>query len=171
MSAARLARPLAISIVLHLSVAGIFSITPLHKPGRGAPATVLLARLTPAGTPVPPLPMPATPPAEPLPAATTAGDGDLTAKARFLVPPDLSALEDIPVSVAGSITLRLRVSDDGLVTDVRVIRADPVPEAMLAGILASVRKTRLAPAQAGEKAVASELDLVIRYQPDIETLR
>lgn len=169
MSASRLAGPLAASVFLHLVAAGLLGLWPVHTPGQRAPLTTLTVRLAesrPLATPPLPIPVDAVVP-EPPPPPSAPGSGDVTHKARFLVPPNLSTLETIPVTVAGSLSLRLRVSANGQVADITVVRADPIPDAMLDGILAALRQTRLEPARAGTEAVASDLDMVIRYEPSI----
>ncbi|MDA8260142.1 MAG: energy transducer TonB [Betaproteobacteria bacterium] len=111
-------------------------------------------------------------PTAPATAATpdTAAAGNLTQKARFLAPPDLSVLETIPVTISGSLTLRLDVSARGTVDRVTVIKSDPVPKELHDGLVERFRQTSLAPALEGSKPVASTLDLVIHYEAAPELL-
>lgn len=172
MNSSRLAWPLAISVALHLGIGWLLSpgsAAYLPRVTKAVTLNVLLANKEQTE----PLPLStaaqaaATPPPASLPAsATAAADtaGNLTQKARFLVAPDLSELEQIPVPVSGSLTLRLEVSALGTVDRVTVVKSDPVPKALLDGALERFRRARLAPAQEGSKAVASTLDLVIRYE-------
>lgn len=116
-----------------------------------------------------PLPEPrniaqAEPPAAPASTAAPNVDGRITEKARFLVAPDLSSLEHIAVPVSGSLTVRLHVSSLGSVDRAELVKGDPVPRELLDGLLEKLRQTRLTPARAESKAVASNLDLVIRYE-------
>jgi outer membrane biosynthesis protein TonB len=96
------------------------------------------------------------------PAATD--EGRITAKARFLVAPDLSPLEQIAVPFPGTLTVRLHVSALGTVDRVSVVQSDPVPKEMLDGLLDRLGSTRLTPAQAGSQPVASTLDVVIHFE-------
>jgi hypothetical protein len=90
--------------------------------------------------------------------------GKLTQKARLLVAPDLTALEDLPVPFPGSITLRIHVNSHGTVDRVTVVKGDPIPKELLDGLLSRFEQARFAPALAGSQSVASTRDLVIRYE-------
>lgn len=167
----RLTWPLAISVALHLGITGLLSAgSPgyLARTTKAVTLTVLLAhkeRTEPL--PISTAERPATAPAEVAPASATAATGatgTITQKAHFLLPPDLSALEQISVPVSGSFTLRLEVSALGTVDRVAVVKSDPVPKALLDGAVERFRQARLAPAREGSKAVPSTLDLVIRYE-------
>lgn len=164
----QLAWPLAASLALHLGAGWLFSsgnLQFLPRQGKSIILTVTLAstqqaeprKLAQAGPP-------AAAPAASASAPTPNADGPITEKARFLVPPDLSALEDIEVPLSGRLTLRLHVSSLGTVDRVEVVKSDPVPRELLDGLLATLRQTRLAPALAGLQPVASTLDLEIRYE-------
>ena len=102
---------------------------------------------------------------------TPAQDGAVTEKATFIVPPDLSILEMIPVIAAGSITLRLHVSALGTVGRVEVLRSDPVPRDLMDGLLDAMGQTKLSPARRADgSAAASQIDLVIRVEPGAQVL-
>lgn len=168
---ARLAWPLAISLALHLCVAGLFASGAASSLQRSNKAVTLTVSLpSKERTDPPPVaattPLPAEPASTAAPVAVAASDaaGILTQKARFLAPPDLSALEDIPVALSGSLTLRLDVSALGTVDRVTVVKSDPVPKELRDGLVARFQEARLTPALAGSQAVASTLDLVIRYE-------
>lgn len=168
---AQLAWPLAASLALHLGAGWIFLGSPqfLPRQGKNLTLTVTLAstqqpepgKIVQADPPAVP---PAAPPVAPASTATPNTDGQITEKARFLLAPDLSALEEIAVPVSGSLTLRLHVSALGTVDRIEVLKSDPVPRELLDGLFATLRRTRLVPARAGSQPVASTLDLVIRYE-------
>ncbi|MCK9381147.1 MAG: energy transducer TonB [Sulfuritalea sp.] len=168
-STARLAWPLAISLALHLGVGWLFSPGSAENRLRQAKAVTLTVTLASKDR-SDPLRVSSAEPAvadsatAALPAVGEAG-GILTQKARFLVAPNLAALEAIPVQFAGSLTLRLHVTALGTVDRITVIKGDPVPKELLDGLLTRFEHARLAPALAGSEAVASTLDLVIRYEP------
>lgn len=171
MNPPRLAWPLAISAALHLCLGWLLwpaSFGALPRSVKAVTLTVLLAHKEPTESPpVSIAERPATAPedaAPPSAAAATDAPGTITQKARFLAPPDLSALEQLSVPVSGSFTLRLEVSALGTVDGVAVINSDPVPKALLDGAVERFRQARLTPAREGSKAVASTLDLVIRYE-------
>lgn len=103
--------------------------------------------------------------------STTTVAGKLTQKPRFLAAPDLSALEEISVPFSGSLTVRLHVSRLGTVDRVTVLKSDPVPQELVDGLVSRFKHAQLAPAQAGSEAVASTLDLVIRYETGPTPLR
>lgn len=117
-----------------------------------------------------PIPAPDQAPAPPGRSATPAA-GTLTQKPRFLVAPDLSALEEISVPFSGSLTVRLYVSRLGTVDRVTLLKSDPVPKELVDGLVSRFKHAQLAPAQAGSEAVASTLDLVIRYEAGPTPLR
>lgn len=173
---ARLAWPLAISLALHLCIAVLF-VSGAASSLRSA-KTVILTVSLPSKERAEPPPVATTPPMPTAPATAVAPDaaaapdaaGNLTQKARFLIPPDLSVLETIPVTVSGSVTLRLNVSALGKVDRVTVIKSDPVPKELRDGLVARFQEARLTPAMAGSKAVASTLELVIRYEAAPELL-
>lgn len=167
---ARLAWPLAISLALHLCLAGLFAsgaASSLQRSNKAVTLTVLLPSKERSDPPpvatAAPLPAPATAAAPDAVAASDAA-GNLTQKARFLTPPDLSALEEIPVALSGSLTLRLDVSALGTVDRITVIKSDPVPKELRDGLLTRFQEARLTPALAGSQPVASTLELVIRYE-------
>lgn len=165
---ARLAWPLAISLALHLCIAAFFAsgATGSLRSIKAVSLTVLLPGKEHSNPPpvAATAPLPATPSTAPEVAAATDATGNLTQKARFLAPPDLSILETIPVTMSGSLTLRLDVSALGTVARVTVIKSDPVPKELRDGLVARFQEARLTPALAGSKAVASTLELVIRYE-------
>lgn len=68
------------------------------------------------------------------------------------------------MTISGNLTLRLDVSALGTVDRVTVIKSDPVPKELRDGLVAHFQEARLSPALAGSKAVASTLELVIRYE-------
>lgn len=133
----------------------------LSGPEKNVTLTVSLAHQETARLPAVPVPVASGAPAIAGPAATD--EGQITAKARFLVDPDLSPLEQIAVPFPGTLTVRLHVSALGTVDRVSVVKGDPVPKEMLDGLLDRLGSSRLAPAQAGSQPVASTLDLVIRF--------
>lgn len=166
---ARLAWPLAISLALHLCIAVLFASGAANSL-RSSKSVTLTVSLPSKERPNPP-PVDATPSLPAAPATAAAPDaaaasaaGNLTQKARFLAPPDLSVLEAIPVTMSGSLTLRLDVSALGTVDRVTVIKSDPVPKELRDGLVDRFRKASLAPAREGSKPVASTLDLVIHYE-------
>jgi len=167
---AHLAWPLAISLALHLCIAGLFAsgATGSLRSNKAVTLTVLLPSKEHSDPPpnAATRSLPAAPATAVAPDAAAASDaaGNLTQKARFLVPPDLSVLEAIPVTTSGSLTLRLDVSALGTVDRVTVIKSDPVPKELRDGLVARFQEARLTPASAGSKAVASTLELVIRYE-------
>ncbi len=168
-STARLAWSLAASLALHLGAGWLFSPGSAEHRLRQAKAVTLTVTLASRDRSEP-LPVASAEPASAAPVASSLSavgeaGGTLTQKARFLVAPDLAALEEIPVPFAGSLTLRLHVTPLGTVDRVTVIKGDPVPKELLDGLLTRFEHARLAPALAGSEAMASTLDLVIRYEP------
>jgi hypothetical protein len=172
-----MAWPLVASLALHLGAGWVFFGSPqfLPRQGKNLTLTVTLAgNQQPEPRKIAQDVAPSAPPAVPnVPASPSAQstDGQITEKARFLLAPDLSALEAIAVPVSGSLTVRLHVSSLGTVDRVVVIKSDPVPKELLDGLFEKLRQTRLAPALAGSQPVASTLDLVIRYETSLETLQ
>jgi len=167
-STARLAWPLAISLALHLGVGWLLSTGSAQLP-RKVKAIALTVSLSskqgadpaPISSPAPVLP---TPPDSPAAVSATEASGTVTQKPRFLVDPDLSVLERIPVPLSGSLSIRLHVSSLGTVERVTVIKSDPVPKELLDGLLSRFEHARLSPALAGSEAVASTLDVVIVFE-------
>lgn len=174
-SAARLAWPFAVSLALHLGLAWLLSPGLAERLPRRAKAIMLTVSLPGKERLAPPSASVAAPKAAPPAPAAAAGAadtaGELTQKARFLVAPDLSSLEEIQVPFAGTLNLRLNVSSRGLVEGITVLKSDPVPKELLDGLLKRLEQTRLAPALAGSKSVASSVDLVIRFEPAPALLR
>ena len=174
----QLAWPLAASLALHLGAGWVFSSGSLQfLPGQGKNVTLTVtlagnqqAESRKIAQADPPPVAPFAPPAS-ASASAQSSDGQITEKARFLVAPDLSALEDIAVPLSGSLTLRLHVSFLGTVDRVELVKSDPIPRELLDGLLEKLRQTRLAPAQAGSQPVASTLTLEIRYEPAVEPLK
>lgn len=171
MNSSRLAWPLAISLALHLGLGWLLSAEvagDLLRSAKAVTLTVVLASKeateTPALVAAEPAPIPAPPTAATATAAPADAAAKLTRKAHFLVDPDLSDLEEIAVPFSGSLTLRLHVSALGTVDRVIVVNSDPVPTELLDGLVSRFAQARLTPAQAGSQAVASTLDLVIRYE-------
>lgn len=171
MNSSRLAWPLAISLALHLGLGWLLSAEVaghLLRSAKAVTLTVVLASKeateTPALVAAEPAPIPAPPTAATATAAPADAAAKLTRKAHFLVDPDLSDLEEIAVPFSGSLTLRLHVSALGTVDRVIVVNSDPVPTELLDGLVSRFAQARLTPAQAGSQAVASTLDLVIRYE-------
>ncbi len=164
----QLAWPLAASLALHLGAGWVFSSGSLQFLPRQGKNLVLTVTLASTQRPQPAQAAPAepsvAPPVVPATAAKQDADGPITEKARFLLAPDLSALEEIAVPVSGSLTLRLHVSSLGTVDRVELMKSDPVPAELLDGLRDKLRQTRLTPALAGSQPVASTLDLVIRYE-------
>lgn len=164
----RLAWPLAVSVALHLGLAGLFSPETAERLPRRMKATTLTVVLPGKAQAGPARAASPKSPAQPsTPTSPGAADveGKLTQKARFLVTPDLTALEEIPVTFSGSLNIRLHVTALGTVERATVTRGDPVPKELLDGLLKRLEQARLSPAQAGAEAVASTVDLVIRYEP------
>lgn len=163
----RLAGPLAVSLALHLGIGWLFfsgHMQFLPRPGKNLTLTVTLASTQNTAAQKPATEAPPSTPEAPVPAVAAAMPGPITEKARFLLEPDLSALETIAVPLSGSLTLRLHVSSLGEVDRVDVVKNDPVPAELLDGLRDKLRQTRLAPARAGSQPVDSTLDLVIRYE-------
>lgn len=171
----QLAWPLAASLALHLGAGWVFSsgnLQFLPRQGKNVTLTVTLAsNPQPEPQKFAQADQPSVPPAAPASAATPATDGPITEKARFLLAPDLSALEGIAVPLSGKLTLRLHVSSLGTVDRIEVMKSDLVPRELLDGLLEKLRQTRLTPALAGSQPVASTLDLVIRYEPAVAPLQ
>lgn len=171
---ARLAWPLAISLALHLCIAVLFASGAANslRSSKAVTLTVFLPGKERAEPPAATPPLPTAPATAVAADAATAPDavGNLTQKARFLAPPDLSVLETIPVTVSGSLTLRLNVSALGKVDRVTVIKSDPVPKELRDGLVDRFRQASLSPALDGSKPVASTLDLVIHYEAAPELL-
>lgn len=163
---ARLARALAVSAALHLLLAAAWQFTRPPLPRRGLPPTTLSVELVRSHGEAPTQPLP---PTAAVPPPLTGGRqaGELTRPARFVVAPDMSLLEEYPVARPGSVTLRLRISAAGVIEDIRIRRADPAPTALIEGMTGALRRARLEPAVSGERPVASELDIVIRYEPNL----
>lgn len=86
-------------------------------------------------------------------------------KARLLQSPDLHSLEEIPVTTAGTLRLRLFVTAAGTVEKVEVRRSDPIPPALLEGIQRQFRKAPLQPARSAAGPVPSTLDIDVRFEP------
>jgi hypothetical protein len=171
----QLAWPLAASLALHLGAGWVFSsgyVQFLPRQGKNVTLTVTLAGVQqPEPQKLAQAAAPSAPPEAPVSAVTPNIPGPITEKARFLLAPDLSALENIAVPLSGSLTLRLYVSSLGEVDRIEVIKSDPVPGELLDGLLEKLRQTRLAPALAGSQPVASTLDLVIRYETAVVPLQ
>ncbi|MCM2306036.1 MAG: energy transducer TonB [Sulfuritalea sp.] len=169
MNSPRLAWPLAISLALHLGLGWLLSAEVAGHLTRSAKAVTLTVVLASRETTESPAAVaaqaaPAPPPAAATAVAATDAAGSLTRKARFLVEPDLADLEEIAVPFSGSLTLRLHVSALGTVDRVIVVNSDPVPKQLLDGLMSRFAQARLTPAQAGSQAVASTLDVMIRYE-------
>ncbi|MFH1869049.1 MAG: hypothetical protein ABIK82_00445 [Pseudomonadota bacterium] len=169
MNSSPLAWPLAISLALHLGLGWLLSAEfagHLTRSAKAVTLTVVLAskEVTEAPALAAAEPAPTSSPPAQTAAAPADAAGKLTRKARFLVEPDLADLEEIAVPFSGSLTLRLHVSALGAVDRVMVINSDPVPKELLDGLVSRFAQARLTPAQAGSQAVASTLDLVIRYE-------
>ena len=173
---ARLTWPLAISLALHLCIVGLFASGAASSLRSNKAVTLTVSLPGKQQSDPPPIaataPLPAEPATAAAPEVAAAPDaaGNLTQKARFLVPPDLSLLETIPVTMSGSLTLRLDVSALGTVDRVTVIKSDPVPQELRDGLVERFRQAPLAPALDGSKAVASTLDLVIHVEAAPELL-
>ncbi|MDP2134231.1 MAG: hypothetical protein Q8J99_11515 [Sulfuritalea sp.] len=170
MKSPRLAWALAISLALHLCLGWLLSpqsATFLPR-SKAVTLTVALATREHGGNlpPAAPESAPVAPSTRAAQSTSTAPDpaGSLTQKARFLVAPDLAPLEEIAVPASGQLTLRLHVSALGTVDRVVVVASDPIPGELLDGLLARFRQAQLAPARTGSRAVASTLDLVIRFE-------
>lgn len=170
MKSPRLAWALAISLALHLCLGWLLSpqSTAFLPRGKAVSLTVALATKEHSES-LPPAEAESAPVAPSTRAAESASiaphpAGTLTQKAHFLAAPDLAPLEEIPVPASGKLTLRLHVSAQGTVDRVAVVASDPMPGELLDGLLLRFRQTQLAPARAGSKAVASTLDLVIRFE-------
>lgn len=108
---------------------------------------------------------PASPAASP---GRTDGNGIPVRRARLLSPPDLGALEEIPIARSGSATFRLYVTAAGTVEKVELRRTDPAPTELISALTRQFRQARLSPAETSDAAVASTLDIVIRFAPAVE---
>ncbi len=134
--------------------------------------TVLLVRVDRPGLAPAPAAIPPPPPAQtPDSGKAEETPRQPTRKARFLVAPDLSALEEIPVSFSGSLDIRLHVTQLGTVDHVTVLRSDPLPKELREGLLLRFSQARLAPATIGTEPVPSTLDVVIGYEAAPRPLR
>lgn len=176
-SETRLAASFAVSLALHLCLGWMLApALESHRPKQAKAVTLTVFLATKDR--LEPLPIASAPPAVPAaaPDAAAAGStsataaatdavGKLTQKARFLVPPDLAALEEIPLTFSGSLNIRLHVSPLGTVDRVTLLKSDPVPKELLDGLTSRLQHSRLTPALAGSEPVASTLDLVIHYEP------
>jgi hypothetical protein len=174
---AALRRALLVSLLIHTVLIGVFSMRSPERRLTNKPS-LIQAHLLPA--PAAPTIAPRTEPNPPEPVAPPLGissarapahEGTVTEKAAFIVPPELSILETIPVIAAGSITLRLHVSALGTLDRVEVLRADPVPRDLMDGLLDAMGQTKLSPARRADgSAAASQIDLVIRVEPGAQVL-
>jgi hypothetical protein len=174
---AALRRSLLASVLIHALIIGAFSVRS-PEPRLIRKPSLIQAHLLP--TPTTSKIAPREEPSPPEPAAPTTGvssartpahEGTVTEKAVFIVPPDLSILESIPVIASGSITLRLHVSALGTVGRVEVLRSDPVPRDLMDGLLDAMGQTKLSPARRADgSAAASQIDLVIRVDPGAQVL-
>lgn len=84
---------------------------------------------------------------------------------RFIVEPDLSLLQDIPVSMGGKVRFRLRVSALGTVSAIEVLGHDPLPPELLDGLKNRLSETMLRPAEQDGRAVDSTLDITVGFEP------
>ncbi len=165
----RLAGAFLASLMLHLGLAIVVSSTLTFttvKETPSPPLTVTLAQAREAPAEPIDTPLPTIVPQPPADTVLPASPPELPKKqARFIVDPDLSLLEEIPTTLPGSITLRLYITEQGLVERVSVVRADPVPTELLDGLVDRFGKARLAPAMVGSQPQASSLDVTIRVDP------
>lgn len=87
--------------------------------------------------------------------------------ARFTHDPDLSILETIPVTIPGSVTLKLNISAQGKVIQTTVIRSDPAPKALIDGLVARFSEAILEPARVDQRATESSLEVTVRFEPGL----
>lgn len=106
-----------------------------------------------------------TDPLPPADAGTARADDTILEKARLLRGPDLYGLQEIPVTVAGVVRLRLFVTAAGTVEKVAVRRSDPIPTALLEGLQRQFKQTALQPALSATGPVPSTLDIDVRFEP------
>ncbi|MBI5107937.1 MAG: hypothetical protein HZA62_04250 [Rhodocyclales bacterium] len=90
-----------------------------------------------------------------------------TRAAHFLVDPDLSVLEAVPVNLPGSASLRLQVNAKGIVERVTLMRNDPAPKELIDGLVAAFAATRLTPALVGDRPSASSVEVTVRFEPEL----
>lgn len=89
---------------------------------------------------------------------------------RFIVEPDLSVFQDIPLSAGGKVRFRLHVSSIGTINGVEVLGHDPLPPELLGGLKNLLSKTMLRPAEQDGQAVGSTLDITVGFEPiDVDT--
>ena len=105
-------------------------------------------------------------PALPLPVAQPAkASANQVTPPRFIVEPDLSLLQDIPLSMGGKVHFRLRVSALGTVSAIEVLGHDPLPSELLDGLKNRLSETMLRPAEQDGRAVDSTLDITVGFEP------
>lgn len=93
--------------------------------------------------------------------------GVMVQRARFLVDPDLSPLETMPVGMAGQVVLLLAVSHLGTVSSVTLASGDPMPSDLLAAISNVFARAQLRPALDKEgRPLDSSLKIVVRFEPN-----
>lgn len=165
--AARLTTAVLLSTLLHLCFAAAFagSATYSPVPTSSPQLDVRLVRASPV-----PVATNDTKPyqaVEPAPTAARNPADVPTRAARFLAEPNLNILEDVPVSLPGSASLRLQVDAKGIVERVTLIRNDPAPKDLIDGLLATFAATRLTPALIGDRPVASSIDVTVRFEPGL----
>lgn len=165
----RLALAVTASVMMHLAAAMALSVSAPYPVIRNASPklSVHLAQVAHS--------MPSTPPSVQAAAETAAAARHGTTAtpktaARFLADPDLSILETIAVSLPGSISLKLKVSAQGQVEDVTVVRSDPAPKELVDGLMRAFAQARLAPAMVGDAPTASSLEVTIRFEPGLVPL-
>jgi hypothetical protein len=90
--------------------------------------------------------------------------------ARFLSDPDLSILETIPVTLPGSVTLKLKISTHGKVVQVKIVRADPAPKELIDGLMARFSEAHLMPAMLDQQPTESSLEVTVRFEPGLVPL-
>lgn len=164
----RLHAAIAASLIIHLAAAAFAGLTP--HPVIDTTPTTLSVRLSKAESVT--TVAAATSAVIPTPASAapeTAAESPAKA-ARFLADPDLSILETIPVTLPGSLTLRLKVSAQGQVEGIAVVRSDPAPKELVDGVIRAFGQARLAPALRGDAPVASSLEVTVRFEPGLVPL-
>lgn len=92
-------------------------------------------------------------------------------RARFIIAPNFSELEHLPVVLQGQVHLVLTVSRIGTIDGIRTVKSDPIPSDLLTGIHNLLAKAHMEPAlDAAGQAVASEIEIIVGFEPEVEPL-
>lgn len=164
----RLGAALLVSTLLH---ALLLAWPEWHRPAGRLPfqvrPTPMLASLKhPTAEPTQPLP-PAPMEEAPVSVGPKVGTDDtpLSVKARFATPPDLSALEAVPLAGPARLRLRIQVTPQGRAGRMDILESMRVSGDFLAAVTEAISAARFLPGEAGGAPVGSSLELVIEASP------